>query len=133
MYKKLFNILFHKPTSEELEEQYTEEIEEENHKELERQYENEIPASVIRYVPADDETSGVSIEVVIENFSAPIMPEPGAVIWCDVDGILMPFHCIRFDFICNKSELDSGRVYIVVEPATQKHIIPNPQFLVNEI
>ena len=112
-----------KDKNRELEERLANEIIEESEKELQEQYANEIPAAVIMYTAADDETNGVNINTLCDNFRAAILPEPGSIVWCTTNGALLPYKCVRYDFFCNGSEIDSIRTYIVVEPARQPDIL----------
>lgn len=112
----------------EREEKMADEIIKENEEMLERAYEDEIPAAVIRYIPSQDDNSGPQIDVLLDEFHSPILPENGSIIWIQYEKMLRPFKCIRYDYIENGFELDTIRVYIVVEPATTSDVIPNPKF-----
>lgn len=89
---------------------------------------DDVPASVIRYVPADDEDVSLNIEVLCEDFHGKILPEKGSVIWITRQGVPRPFKVARIDFIENGSAYDVSRVYVVVEPATFGDVNPNPRF-----
>lgn len=134
--KEWFSGLFSKRTREELrEERLSEQIIEEDEERLREAYESEIPATVITYVfdeAAESEMSTPRMEVLVEDFSARMLPETGAILWIDIDGQLRSFKMTRLDYICNSSEYDSMRVYIVVEPAKNSDIIPHPFYSINE-
>ena len=134
--KEWFSGLFSKRIRDELrEERLSEQIIEEDEERLREAYESEIPATVITYVfdeAAESEMSTPRMEVLVEDFSARMLPETGAILWIDVDGQLRSFKMTRMDYICNSSEYDSMRVYIVVEPAKNSDIIPHPFYSINE-
>lgn len=134
--KKWFSGLFSKRTRDELrEERLREQIIEEDEERLREAYESEIPVTVITYVfdeAAESEMSTPRMEVLVEDFSARMLPETGAILWIDVNGQLRSFKMTRLDYICNNSEYDSMRVYIVVEPAKNSDIIPHPFYSINE-
>ena len=127
---KFFKSLFHKETEMEKEERLEREALDENEEMIQESYDKtDVPMSVIRYIPSDDGESGPQIDVLVESFSARMIPEIGSIIHIiDDRGILRPHKCIRFDFIENGSEYDSMRTYVVVEPATASDVIPNPRY-----
>ena len=112
----------------EREEKMADEIIKENEEMLERAYDDEIPAAVIRYIHNKKKKRGQQIDVLLDEFHSHILPENGSIIWIQYEKMLRPFKCIRYDYIENGSELDTIRVYIVVEPATTSDVIPNPKF-----
>ena len=128
--------LFSKRTRDELrEERLSEQVIEEDEERLREAYESEIPATVITYVfdeAPESEMSTPRMEVLVEDFTARMLPEPGAILWIDVEGQLRSFKMTRLDYICSSSEYDSMRVYIVVEPAKNSDIIPHPFYSINE-
>lgn len=105
------------------EERFSEEIIREDEERLRESYEKEIPASVITYLQENDETAAPVMDVIVDSFSGPILPEEGSVIWVDINGLLRPFKVIRYDYIQNSSEYDSMRLYIVVHPASKSDIV----------
>lgn len=105
------------------EERFSEEIIREDEERLRESYEKEIPASVITYLQENDDAATPVMDVIVDNFSGPILPEAGSVIWVDINGLLRPFKVIRYDYIQNSSEYDSMRLYIVVHPASKSDIV----------
>lgn len=89
-----------------------------------------LPAAVIRYI-IDDEEAGPDIEILCEEFHAPVLPERGSVIWIyDYDTrTTRPYKCIRYDFFESDDEYERSRIYIVVEAAMSSDIVPNPKYL----
>ena len=113
------------------EEELTQEVIQENEKAAEEaREESGIPAAVITYIPAPDEEGGPRMDVIVEEMTCRLMPEPGSIIWIAAgEGVSRPFKVVRFDYVENGSEYDSMRVYIVTEPAFSSDIIPNPHYL----
>lgn len=118
---RLFNI-FHRKNSEEIEDELTREIIEEDENNIRELQNRDIPASVIEYVPSDDDSGIAVMHVLCENFLAGILPEPGSIIWCRNKDKLIPYKCDRYDFICDQNEYNSIRTYIVVVPAKPSDI-----------
>lgn len=118
---RLFDI-FHRKNSEELEDELTKKIIEEDENNIRELQNREIPAAVIEYVPSDDKNGTAVIHTHCENFLAGILPEPGSIIWCRNNDMLIPYKCVRYDFICDKNEYDSMKTYIVVVPAKASDI-----------
>jgi hypothetical protein len=113
------------------EEKLTQEVIQENEKAAEEaREESGIPAAVITYIPAPDEEGGPRMDVLVEEMTCRLMPEPGSIIWIAAgEGVSRPFKVVRFDYVENGSEFDSMRVYIVTEPAFSSDIVPNPHYL----
>ena len=63
------------------------------------------------------------MDVIVDDFTGPMMPEEDSIIWVDIEGLLRPFKVIRYDYIQNTSEYDSMYVYIVVQPAPKSDIV----------
>ena len=102
---------------------------EEADREARERVEGEVPASVIYYTPPQDEKSGPGIQILVEEFTGPILPEKDSIVWIrENDTTLRPFKCIRYDFFESGNEAESMRVYIVVEAAKNSEIIPHPKF-----
>jgi len=126
----LFKNLFRKETNEELEERLSDEIIRENEQELENIRNQELPVSIISYSVSNNEDEIPEINILVEEFHCNLLPEPGSIIWITGnDGAMRPHKTIRFDFIENGSEIDTVRVYIVVEPAFKTDVVPHPKFL----
>ncbi len=126
--KTFLGKVFHRETDREREDRLVNEALEEERKDVAEMSEREIPASVIRYFVGDEEDDNIHFEVLIEDFRCAVMPEIGSIIWCEVNHVLVPFKCIRYDFICNASEYDSMRTYIVVTNCSVTDIIPEPKY-----
>ncbi len=107
-----------------LEEKYSEQIIREDEQRLEEARKKEIRAKVIAYLQGEnDEKDTPVIDVIVDEFIGPILPEKDSIIWVDVNEFLRPFRVIRYDYIQNSSEYDSIFVYIVVQPATKSEIV----------
>lgn len=114
----------------EREEQLVEEVIRENEEAAEEARESAgIPATIISYIPADDD-SGPKMDILVEEMTCRMLPEPGSIIWISADEGSRPFKVIRFDYMENGSEYDSMRVYVVVQPAYSSDVMPNPQYLI---
>ena len=115
-----------------LEELFSEEIirEDEQRQEEARQSDN-ILASVITYISSNDDDALPQMDVLVDEFKGRIIPEPGSIIWIDISGVLRSFKTVRLDYVCNESDYDSMRVYIVVCPAQKHDIVARPYFGVN--
>lgn len=112
-----------------LEERLSEEIIREDEQRREETYEStDILASVITYVSTNDDDALPRMDVLVDDFKARLLPEPGSIIWIDVAGILRSFRTVRIDYVCNDSDYDSMRVYIVVCPAQKHDIVDKPYF-----
>lgn len=130
LFKFFKNLFKRKETDEELEERLSDEIIKENDQELENIRNQQLPASVISYSVLDDEDRTPNINVLVDEYHCNMLPEPGSIIWITTsDGTLRPHKFLRFDFIENNSELDTIRVYIVVEPAFISDVVPHKKFL----
>lgn len=115
-----------------LEELLSEEIiREDEAREAEARQSDEIQASVITYISNNDEDAFPQMDVLVDDFKGRILPEPNSIIWIDVAGMLRSFKTVRIDFVCNESDYDSMRVYIVVCPAQKHDIVARPYFGVN--
>ena len=92
--------------------------------------ENIIPASVIRYIISEEE-SGPDIEILVDDFHGPLLPEPGTIIWIydEETRTTRPYKTVRFDFFESDDEYERSRVYIVVEGAMSSDIVPNPKYI----
>ena len=112
-----------------LEERLSEEIILEDEQRLEETYNStDVQASVITYVSTNDDDALPRMDVLVDEFKARLLPEPGSIIWIDIDGILRSFRTVRIDYVCNDSDYDSMRVYIVVCPAQKRDIVDKPYF-----
>lgn len=87
-----------------------------------------IPATVITYIPADDD-SGPKMDILVEEMTCRMLPEPGSIIWISGEDVSRPFKVVRFDYMENGSDYDSMRVYVVTVPAYSSDVMPNPQFM----
>ena len=106
-----------------LEEKYSEQIIREDAERLAEAHDKEINAKVITYLQGDDDQATPIMDVIVDDFTGPMMPEEDSIIWVDIEGLLRPFKVIRYDYIQNTSEYDSMYVYIVVQPAPKSDIV----------
>jgi hypothetical protein len=106
-----------------LEEKYSEQIIREDAERLAEARDKEINAKVITYLQGDDEQATPIMDVIVDDFTGPMMPEENSIIWVDIEGFLRPFKVIRYDYIQNTSKYDSMYVYIVVQPSTKSDIV----------
>ncbi len=113
----------------EREEQLVEDVIRENEEAAEEARENAgIPATIISYIPADDD-SGPKMDILVEEMTCRMMPEPGSIIWiAEKNRVLRPHKVTRYDYVENGNLYDSIRVYIVTEPATSAEVVPNPRY-----
>ena len=65
----------------ELEEKLTEQVIRENEEAEEEALSEGVPASVVTYMPATDDSGIPRMEIIVENFTCRMMPEPGSIIW----------------------------------------------------
>ena len=113
----------------ELEEKLTEQVIRENEEAEEEALSEGVPASVVTYMPSTDDSGIPRMEIIVENFTCRMMPEPGSIIWIATkNGVLRPHKVTRYDYVENGNLYDSIRVYIVTEPATSAEVIPNPRY-----
>jgi hypothetical protein len=63
------------------------------------------------------------MDVIVDDFTGPMVPEEESIIWADIVGFLGPFKVIRYEDMQNTSDYDSMYVYIVVQPATKSDIV----------
>ena len=106
-----------------LEEKYSEQIIREDAERLAEARDKEINAKVITYLQGDDDQATPIMDVIVDDFTGPMMPETDSIIWVDVESFLRPFKVIRYDYIQNTSEYDSMYVYIVRQPAPKADIV----------
>ena len=106
-----------------LEEKYSEQIIREDAERLAEARDKEINAKVITYLQGDDDQATPIMDVIVDDFTGPMMPEEDSIIWVDIEGLLRPFKVIRYDYIQNTSEYDSMYVYIVVQTAPKSDIV----------
>ena len=130
MFSFFRNLFWKKETEDELEERLSNEIIRENEQELENIRNQELPVSIISYSVPDTEDGTPNINVLVDEYHCNMLPESGSIIWItDNSGAMRPHKFIRFDFIENGSEIDTARVYIVVEPAFISDVVPHPKFI----
>ena len=110
-------------SNEELEDELTEQIIKENEDALQQAYEEELQASVITYVKADDEYDTIHPVVLVDTYTAKMMPDIGSIIWITESNVMRPFKVIRYDFMQNENLYESMKVYIVVRAAVNADII----------
>lgn len=115
-----------------LEERLSEEIiREEEQRREEANESTDVLASVITYISTNDEDALPRMDILVDEFKGRLLPEPGSIIWIDIDGILRSFCTVRLDYVCNESDYDSMRVYVVVRPASKHDIVDKPFFGLN--
>ena len=132
MFDKLKQLFSGRERDSRLEELLSEEIicEDEQRQEEARASED-VMASVITYISSNDDDALPRMDVLVDEFKGRVLPEPGSIIWIDVAGVLRSFRTVRIDYVCNDSDYDSMRVYIVVCPAQKHDIVAKPFFGVN--
>lgn len=132
MFDKLKQLFSGRERDSRLEELLSEEIiREDEQRQEEARASEDVLASVITYISSNDDDALPRMDVLVDEFKGRILPEPGSIIWIDVAGVLRSFRTVRIDYVCNNSDYDSMRVYIVVCPAQKHDIVAKPFFGVN--